>query len=158
MAAMPNEIDWRDVLTGEIRAIQSYYPQAHEALKDWGLWSRWRLSLYPRLARSSIWHLGPSPKQEDFADDGEQGAGVVPQLEVKAEAAPVERFSERLAVEIDIRVHQDNFPPIWRRCVKAGYVYRLPEYQWPQNARCGNQGFVMFLDAALNRIQRAMEG
>lgn len=152
------DIDPDQVFTGEVRSIQAAYPEAHEALGQWGLWNRWRFGLYPRMSRPTIYHLGPRGKLEDYADDRDlEGVEIRPQVEVKPEGRPPERFNERLAVEVDCRVHKDNFPIIWRRCLRAAYVYQVPEYQFPRQSRCGPQGFLMFFDAALYRIQGAME-
>jgi hypothetical protein len=157
-------IDWRDLLTGHIRGIQDAYPQAHEALKDWGLWSSYRFGIYPRMARSVIWNMGKQDHR-DYADENDTGAltpeqkaaHAAAQGEGKAEGPARIPFSERVAVEVDIRLHKDDFPAIWRRCLKTAYVHRFPEYQWPSRARCGQTGFLMFFEGGLNRLQRAME-
>lgn len=156
------DTDWREVLTGEIRAIQSYYPTAHEACKDhWGPWSRYRFGIGPRDARPYLWQLAKPSKFGDFADEEEGKSTAQAQraqaVQAKAESAPVERFNERLAIELDIRIGRDDFAKVWRRCLRAAYVYRIPEYQWPEHARCGSTGFLMFFDAGLARLQRAFE-
>lgn len=156
-------VDWRDVLTGQIRAIQDAYPIAHEALKDWGLWSSYRSGLMPRgIVRPFLWQMATPSKFSDFADEEEgkdqaQAARAQAQGEAKNEGQAREAFSERVAVEMDIRIHKDDFPPIWRRCLKTAYVHRVPEYQWPSRSRCGQTGFLMFFESGLSRLQRAME-
>lgn len=154
-------IDWREVLTGEIRSIQGSYPEANGAAKEWGLWSRYRFGIGPKDARPYLWRFARPSKFGDFADE-EEGKSQA-QLEraqavqAKAESAPLERFDERLAVELDVRIHGIDFPAVWRRCLRAAYVARIPEYQWPAEARCGSSGYLMFLSCGLARLQRAFE-
>lgn len=151
-------IDLDEVFTGEVRSIQAAYPEAHEGLGHWGRWSRFRSGIYPRLNRPSIWQLGTALKPEDFADERDlERVEIREQVEIKPESSPIQRFDERLAVEIDCRVHKDNYPIIWRRCIRAAYIYQVPEFQYPRHSRCGHQGFLMFFDAALYRLQKAME-
>lgn len=156
MSAMPKEtVDWREVFNAEVRGIQAQYPKAHEALRNWGLWSRERGGIFPVLAKPSWTEFYRADRDETH--DELEDVTVVHQLEVKAERVEMPRSDERQGEEIDIRVHAIRFPSIWRRVLKAAYVtVEIPEYECPRQAAVGHQGYLMFLDGALAFVERAL--
>lgn len=157
MSAMP-KIDLFAVYAAEVRGIQDRYPKAHEALKNWGAWSRSSTKDKPRVSCPAIWREAKQSEFDDYAEEGEQGEGIVDQVEVKAEPAQYESFNERFGEEIDVRIHRDiDFPPIWRRCLRAAYVERLLEHQFPREARVGPSGYLVFLDGSLAHLQKMLE-
>jgi hypothetical protein len=164
MSAMPIPHEW--IFAGQVREIQAAFPLAHDALINWGAWSRDRQGIFPCLARMSLWDEADTEKFEDFAEEGEQGAAVVPQAEVKAEAANDEPFMEREAVELDRLMHSPDFPAIWRKCIAAAYFARVLEYQLPREAtyirpremRLSHDSYLAFLDGALRFIDTTLCG
>lgn len=155
MSAMPKEtIDWREVFNAEVRAIQSLYPKAHEALRNWGLWSRERGGIFPALAKPG-WTEFYQAGREEVTEEHETEVERVEQLEVKAEGPELPHSDERLGEEVDIRIHALHFPTIWRRVLKAAYVTaEIPEYECPREARVGHQGYLVFLSSALDFMDR----
>lgn len=152
---MPHEIiDWREIFNGQIREIQARYPLAHEALRNWGLWSRETGGIFPSLAKPG-WTEFYKPDGDGY---GEAEAIPDPTETVKAERVEAPRSDERSGMEVDIRIHALHFPTIWRRVLRAAYVtVEIPEYECPRAARVGYQGYVTFLDAALEHLQGALE-
>lgn len=148
--------DWREVYRAEIRAIQAQYPLAHQALTNWGRWSRELRGIFPSISQPG-WTDYYRPAEGDFAEEGTEPHPVSVETPVKAQREPEPHSDERLGIELDIRIHASHFPAIWRRVLRAAYVtIEIPEDQFPQVAKCGPQGYLMFLDGALAHLERAM--
>lgn len=157
VSAMPKEtVDWREVFNAEVRAIQAQYPRAHEALRNWGLWSRERGGIFPTLAKPG-WTEFYTAGRDEVTEENTPELEIVIQIEIKAEGPELPHSDERQGEEIDIRVHALRFPTIWRRVLKAAYVtVEIPEYECPRQAGVGHQGYLVFLDGALAFLERAL--
>lgn len=140
MSARP-EIDWRDVYTGRVRAIEELYGQIHEDLLEWGRWGRERFPGRPRLMLSGVWTL---PGETDPNRDPEA-----------APTAKMPPFDELLIFALDTRINSDSFPSIWVNVLKANYVRRIPEYQRPHEAKMGQENFIEQLSNALDFLRAA---
>ena len=148
------DIDWRDVLTGRIRAIQSAYPEAHEALTNWGIWCRDLRGIHPGLASPGLW------KSANVDQWGAEGWGDEQEPSKRLHVGPIKgerleegKADEKAATELDVRIHADNFPPAWRKILKAAYVTaQVPEHQFPAVAGIGEETFLLFLDGALDHL------
>jgi hypothetical protein len=150
-----NQSDFVAAFVAEVRGIQGFYPKAHQALRNWGFWSRDRSGIFPCISKPSIWDEYDSSKA-DFAEEGE-GQQVVQQTEVKQERAETPDFNEKEAVELDELLH-DRFPYEIRKCLLVAYVTaEIPEEQFPRFSCCTHEGFLMSLTSSLHRIQEALE-
>ncbi len=162
MSAMEN-IPHEWIFVGQVREIQGAFAIAHKALVQWGIWSRNRSGIYPTITSPSMWEQY-APNDKDLREwvEASEDATIVPQLEIKAEAANDGDCDEKTAEELDILIHDQEFPTIWRKCLSAAYVSReIPEYQFPREAtvckprseRISHDTFLMMLDGALMHIQ-----
>jgi hypothetical protein len=148
-----NQADYAAAFTGEVRGIQSAYPQAHQALRNWGLWSRDRAGIFPCISRPSIWNEY-APKVGDFAEENLDRE--LPRDEVvKQEMAETPDYSEKEAVELDEYMHgPEGLVYAIRKCLLVAYVsLEIPEDQFPKLAGVTHEGFLMSLTSALYRIQ-----
>ena len=148
--------DWRDIFRGQVREIQTHYPAAHAALRNWGRWSRELHGIFPQIAQPGWTEFYRAP--QEWAEDPVALAPLpaAPQ-NARSERDREERADERSGVELDIRVHALHFPTIWRRVLRAAYVtIEVPEDQFPTIAKVGAQGFLTFLDSALEHLDGAL--
>jgi hypothetical protein len=146
-------VDWKQILVGRIRAIQAAHPEAHEALKNWGRWSRDLNGVFPTLAGPGIWNLADTDKFDDFGDEQPR-----PRLrlvdQAKSERLEEPKADERSAKQLDELIHKPAFPAIWRKVLRAAYVTaESPEYQFPALSTTSEDDFCMFLDGVLAHVQ-----
>lgn len=162
VAGMENCLNEADAFfTLRVREIQSNHPHAHQALVNWGLWSRERGGIFPTLALTALWDMAQPGDPNDWAEPPEE-IERVEQAEVKAEAANEPMANEKQAAELDAFIHDAEFPAIWRKCLAAAYFRRVPEYQLPREAtslpphrgRIGDETFLEQLSRALQEIER----
>ena len=97
---------------------------------------------------------------EEWADEEDvaKAEKVIPLPETLSERAETPRSDALSAEAIDIRLHRYvDFPPVWRRVLKATYLsVEIPEYEFPRHAKVGYEGFLVFLEGALERLERQM--
>lgn len=169
MMAASFKVDWREVFAGEIRSVQAAYPQAHQALKNWGRWSR-ELHDIPGLTndlKAPGLYEGADRKNWEFAQDGETGIDTPEAIakrcaadkRVKRERADDLKADDKLGHELDLLIHDyQNFAAIWRVVLKAAYCSReIPEYQFPNEAKLRHEPFLTFLDGALAHLQKVLD-
>lgn len=120
-------IDWREVYTGRVRAIEELYHDVHKDLLEWGRWGRERFPGSPRLMLSGVWVLvgEPDPNRDPTAPPAQR----------------MPTFDELRIFELDARINAYGFPSIWAGVLRANYVppklkhgsalHVLPEYQRP---------------------------
>ena len=147
--------EWEWIFAGQVRGIQSAFPLAHEALVNWGRWSRELQGLFPTISRPSIWDEAAPGDPTDWTEEGDIGLGIVEQREIKAEGPEKIESDEKAGTELDVLIHDyPNFPAIWRVVLKAAYFTReIPEYQFPREARVKPDSYLTFLDGALRHIE-----
>lgn len=142
-----------DLFTAEIRAIQSMYPEAHEALLNWGRWSRDRYGIGPRDARCSTWQYAKPDAPEEYGEDVPEALRT--NAEVKAEGPDREPYDERLGVILDERMHGPGGLGVEiRRVLRVTYCSTIPEPQLPRECGCLPHAFKERLSAALAFAQR----
>lgn len=161
------EIPYEWIFAGQVREIQDAFPIAHKALKQWGIWSRQRGGIFPRLAPPSLWDMAKPGDANDWVEADDIGLPIVEQREIKAEAVGDEPCDEKMGEALDVMLHALEFPVVWRRCLSAAYVSReTPEYQFPREAtlarpresRISHDNFLQFLDGALQFIEGKLVG
>jgi hypothetical protein len=153
--------EWQLVFTGQVREIQARYPNAHASLLNWARWTREIKGIYPGLEVWRGWNMGKPIEGKEI--DGSHGANdedianrkrSEPLKEVKADPLDDGVPSlERSAIELDATLTCSDFPPIWRKTIKAAYCYkRVPvaEHQYPIEAGITNpDDFLAIYDACL---------
>lgn len=161
------DVPYEWIYAAQVREIQAAFAVAHKALVQWGIWSRQRGGIFPSLAPPSMWEMyAPSDADKREWVEASDQLIVVPQTEVKAEAANDDACDEKLAEEMDVLIHELEFPAVWRKCLSAAYVSReIPEYQFPREAtacrprgeRISHDTFLLMLDGALRHIEKQLE-
>jgi hypothetical protein len=169
MSAM-EDIPYQWVFAGQVREIQGQYPQAHQALMNWGNWSR-RLCIKPFLCRPALWNMvkadreewGEEPKQkEDEIENQVDRKRSEPLQEVGRDPSEEPKPDDKLGRAIDVLIHATEFPPALRNILRASYFTRVPEYQMPLEAGLKPpfhyDSFLALLDGALHQIQGVLDG
>ena len=145
-------IDQDQLFSIRVRALQSMYPQAHKDLLNWAEWSR-DIGKVPGTTNGvtspSLWDQCVTAQFDDWADEQQVAANDVP---VKAETTEKLPHDERRGEELDRQINDPNYPAVWRRVLMVAYVWRVPEYQYPDRARQHPDDFLMFLEGALGRM------
>lgn len=147
-----------DTCTIRIRALQELYPEAHRALLNW---SRWALDARGCLASG----IKPPPTHKDYRsgdyDDPDLDEEDLPHrcniVMVRAEPPEHEPYDQLAAEIIHDRLVSPGGPGL--EIVRAlGVAYcqhgGVPQYQWPQRAGCGLDGFCERLEAGLRFAAR----
>lgn len=147
-----NDLDVQELEALRIRALQGRFHVEHEALLNWGAWSRDRC-IGPRLARQHLLdaHDGDI---EGYAEEGE--AAKASAVEAKAER-PQEKYDEKSAAILDERIHSaGGMGTEARKALRTAYVDGGPrEGRWYLYANCPTpQAFVERLEAALRFVRR----
>lgn len=143
--ALREEVDWRDVYAGRVRAIEDLYHEVHADLLEWGRWGRERFPGGPRMMLSGVWIM----KGED---DPNRDPCAPP-------ATPRQTYDELRIISLDTRINTYGFPPIWVGVLRANYVppklkhtsaqHVLLEYQRPSA--------VVYRDFKGNSARRGMD-
>lgn len=150
-----DRVDPREVFIAQVRALQSIYPAAHAALKNWGSWSRELHGVFPSVAHPGWTEFYVAPQEW-----GEEPLALaplpVPQQHVRPEREKEARADEKAGMELDARIHDDDFPVVWRNVLAAAYVtVEVPEDQFP--ALAGRKGPPMSHEDFLRFLEGAME-
>lgn len=144
--------------TEHVRALQAIHSEAHEALLNWGRWSRDLKRVFPPgIPESPTFREATPSKFGDFADDSDLlRVEVVAQTETKAERSEEEPYDERSGALLDERIHGYGGLPIFiREVLKAAYVSReVPEEQFHRMAGCSRDAFRERLEAGLIFVRR----
>ena len=146
-----DSVDMSEVFTAQVRALQAMYPEAHEALVNWGRWSRDRRGIFPAEGRTHIWDAFDRAEW-DRTGYGDQEADEQ-RLEVgdrKAERLE-EEYDEKAGFDLDERIHSPGgLPDYLRLVIRAAYVTReTPEDQFPNMCGCTPQAFMERLEMCL---------
>ena len=150
------DLIYSEIACARIRALQAMYPDAHEALRNWGAWSRDRYQIGPRDAQPGIWDEAVVSKFGDFADESDTPAIVGDTKPAKAERADREEYDEKAGAELDERIHNSpDFPAYQRDILRIAYVSReTPEDQFPRHAGCSEDTFCERLEGCLWFVER----
>lgn len=145
--------DWREVAAARIRGLQGIYTEAHEALRNWGAWSRDRRGIFPTLTPPAMWDQFKRDGTEGYADEGEREPEAVETPPAKAEAAEREPYQELPARVLDERMHSPGgLNNEIRRALRIAYVsVDIPEYQFATLASCGGN-----VDRYCERLEEAL--
>lgn len=152
---------FEDIFAGQVREIQAHFLTAHEALTQWGRWSRDKSGIFPRLEPPALW----DEYRTSGEGYGEELTEAANEVHVKPELPPEPPANEKQAVELDQLIHTREVGLVWRQVLKAAYYTReIPEYQMPrvaglkQDRFAGSEydQFICHLDAALRFIQGKM--
>lgn len=118
-----------DVLAAEIRALQSLYPKAHQALQNWAAWSR-------DCSPPCGWGIKPPPVFRDYRSsdyDEQEAPEASTEAPVKAEARERETYDQTSAEVLNERIHgPGGLSPTLRQTIRvAYYVVGILERQMP---------------------------
>lgn len=147
--------DWRGLFAAQVRALQAIYPKAHESMLNWAIWSR-DLGHIPGKTNSiedgrGIWDMAAPSTWDDWGD--EQELPPLPEEMVRADRVERPPHDIKRGQETDATIHDDDFPAVWRKVLKAAYYFRIPEYQYPQACRLDPDNYLRFLEGALGRLE-----
>lgn len=100
------DLDLEEIERHLVREVQGMYPKEHQALINWGRWSRDRRGIYPAgVTAPSIWQDAPTSKWE-FDDDPEEYSPHIPIVAAaKGDRPEGEDYDEKSAVALDERIH-----------------------------------------------------
>lgn len=123
-----------DVFPARIRALQAIYPEGHQALLNWGAWSR-NDQQRPQGIRSPSLYEGA--KTDEWGDMSDEDVVVVESPEpAKAEAREKEIYDVGRGADLDIRMHSPGGLPDYVRLVmRVVYVFDGPEFQYVREAK-----------------------
>lgn len=144
------------ICVARIRSLQAIHNEAHQALVNWGRWSRDRYKIFPKPIESpSIWDEAVPSKFGDFADEGE-GERIETTGPAKAERAEKEPYDELKGHQLDERIHaRDGLAQYLRDALKMAYVSReVPEDQFPRLTGCSEDTFCERLESCLIFVSR----
>lgn len=139
-----------DLFSLRVRGLQGIYSEAHQALINWGCWSRDRAGIFPADARPSVWDQFKADENEAWGDVPEESKGPAE----KAERAEEDPYNELQGLILDERI---NSPLLCRdvsRALVVAYVWTIPEYQMPARAGCLPDHFCERLEAGLRFAAR----
>ena len=141
-----------DTFSAEVRAIQGLYPEAHQALANWGRWSMDRYMIGPKDARPS-WTKNYRASPEEYGEDIPEEQRT--QAERRAEGPEREPYDEKAATILSDRLEGPGGLSIEiRRAIRATYCTTLPENQLPREAGCLPDHFKERLSFALSFVGR----
>lgn len=129
------DVDTAELERIEVRAIQGLYPEAHQALENWGRWSYWGDIGRPKDARNHQFDEAQKSKFDDFGEEKEYDAAERYQpniVIVRAERVEEEPYDEKAALVLDARIHgPGGLPDYLKSIIKAAYYWReIPEDQF----------------------------
>lgn len=147
-----NPIEWRDVVTGQIRAVRAAHPHADELLTNWGAWSRNKSGIHAAgVVQPPIFRNIPPGEPEGWGLPGiEESVRDLLQRDsanAKAESGTRLPYNEREAIQTDMALC-DPTPAIYRVIARWTYVYSVPEYQLPERCKC-RDSFCQLFDGLL---------
>jgi hypothetical protein len=119
------DVDQEEVIRLELRELQGRYPREHQALINWGRWSRDRRGIYPAgVTAPSIWQEAPSSKWE--FEEPEAYEPYIPVVAAqKGDRPETEDYDEKTAVLLDERIHgYGGLNETLRSCLEVAYLTR----------------------------------
>jgi hypothetical protein len=143
-----------DLFAAEIRALQSLYPQAHQALIQWGLWSMDDSEGKPKDGKQS-WAEFYRPGEGDFADESDVANAVKTDAPTRSEGPERVPYDEKQGYILDQRIHSPGGPSEEvRRTLRIAYATRLHENQYARQAGCLPGRFKENLSDGLKFVSR----
>lgn len=144
----PNDLDQQELEAIRIRALQDRFPVEHEALLNWGAWSRDRKGMYPALSQPKMFEQYVHDETEGYGEESEP-AYTENVVMVKAEREE-ETYDEKSAIALDERIHQ-GLAEYLRIALRTAYVDGGPrEGRYYVYANCPTP------DAFLERLQAGL--
>lgn len=145
-----NMADSIDLFPARVRALQAMYHDAHQALVNWGLWSRDTKGMKPvEVSPPPTWREANTGLPGGYADEtvGPKDDG----LEAKPERAEDDPYDELRGFILDERMHgPGGLPMEIRNALKVAYVYRyVREEHYCRQAGCCQDAFCERLEAGL---------
>ena len=151
-----NRIDF-DLFPLRIRDLQSRYPREHQALVNWGAWSRDRRGIFPpEIVPPKVWDQFKRDENESWGEKDDATVVVESAEPDKAERAEEEPYNELHGLQLDERLHgYGGLSEAIRGALKAAYVRRdIHESQYARAAGCGQDAFCERLEAGLVFVGR----
>lgn len=144
-------LEQNEIETIRIRMLQDRYPEAHEALKQWGEWSMDKRGIYPTMSQPSMFDQFKRDGSEGYADEA-NAVIVVAVGPVKSEGPEHEDYDEKQAVRLDELMHgAGGLPEYVRVALKTAYATReVPEYQFPRFSNCST------MDQMIERLEAGL--
>ena len=141
--------------TLRIRALQAMYPEAHQALSNWGAWSMDLRKVYPEeIAAPAIWGQGKHDENEAYGD----WTGAPIKLPVDPIPIPADRkpYDERPAVILDERMHgPGGLSSTIMLVARTAYInHDIPEEQFPKLSGCTEDALCERLESLLRFVAR----
>ena len=138
-------LDGHPTFTDELRHLENReeLEDIHAALCEWGQWSR------------------QGSRMASIACPGVNRMARTPEHEMDPEAAPRESrpaFNERRMAELDAKIHDMEFPALWRRVLATNYIPArflacvLPENQRAVAAKVSPTTYLSALEMALEKL------
>jgi hypothetical protein len=149
-------MDQSEIFPIRVRSLQADFPQAHQALVEWGSWSRDRKGMAPPpIQPPRIWDEFKPDENESYGEVTEETT-IVEQTEVKAERAEDDPYDELQGTILDERMHSPGGLAMEvRNALKVAYVHRyVLEANYPRQAGCSQDAFLERLEAGLRFAQR----
>ena len=145
-----------DLFPARVRGLQAIYPEAHDALLNWGIYSRTRYWPGPVDARPSIWDEFKPDENEPWGEVTKDTLKAEQEAPAKAERPDEEEYSERDGQILCERLHGPGGPgEEIMRTLHTAYVRRdIHESQYTNAAGCGQDAFCERLEAGLRFAAR----
>lgn len=153
------KLEQSEIQTARFRGLQGIYSKEHEALMNWGKWSRDERGIRPVEARTSIY--------DQIREDDRAGWGDLPPADDsyrvriavvprKAERPEEETYDAKAAEALDIRVNAlGGLSEAARSVLRVAYVWRdIPEHQFPNRCSCSWDAVCERLEEALRFVRR----
>lgn len=132
-----DDIDQSEIERHLVREVQGMYPKEHQALENWGRWSRDLRGVYPADIKPS--RIYSEANREDWDKDGYGDVALTDEMKErllagdrKAERPEEEPHDPKTAAALDERIHgQGGLPDYLRSILRTAYVTReVPEHQF----------------------------
>jgi hypothetical protein len=109
-----------------IRDLQSQFHAAHEALANWGRWSRDKRGIYPPgVVPPAIWNDAPVSKWEIEEEPDYDPYKKILTVAEKGDRLEEEDYDEKTAVMLDERIHgHGGLSESLRSALEVAYVTR----------------------------------
>lgn len=140
-----------------VRRLQDEHARAHQALVNWGSWSRDRRGIFPvQITPPKVWDQFKADENEEWGVIDDKTVLVESAEPDKAERAEDDPYNELQGHQLDERLHgYGGLGYEVRIALRVAYVRRdIHEIQYPRAAGCGKDGFLERLEAGLKFAER----
>jgi hypothetical protein len=147
------QVDWRDAFAAHVTALQKMHSEAHDALVNWGQWSR-EGHAYPKVDAPTLFTLWDHRDYDDEdVDPAELRAPPPGYTLITHEEEDVVHSDPKRGERVDILLHQHDCPRPWRTVARVTYYSRFSLRLLPHHAELRDEVFTYSLCNLLLHVE-----